>query len=96
MTKRDTFDNLESWFGELETFTANRDVVKLILGNKIDKEEDRQVKKEEGERLAEKKGCLFAECSAKARLGVHPAMEHLVQLVFDFFSFLKFDLNLLF
>lgn len=37
VTKRDTFTRLENWLNELETYTTRNDIVKMLVGNKIDK-----------------------------------------------------------
>lgn len=37
VTKRDTFTKLENWLNELETYTTRNDIVKMLVGNKIDK-----------------------------------------------------------
>lgn len=37
VTDRESFDALPTWFNELETFTSSADVVKIIVGNKVDK-----------------------------------------------------------
>lgn len=37
VTKRDTFVKLENWLNELETYTTRMDLVKMLVGNKIDK-----------------------------------------------------------
>lgn len=41
ITARDTFDSLASWINELDTFAgtgpASREVVRMIVGNKVDK-----------------------------------------------------------
>lgn len=41
ITARDTFDSLASWISELDTFAGTgqgaRDVVRMIVGNKVDK-----------------------------------------------------------
>lgn len=39
VTKRDTFAKLENWLNELETYTTRIDLVKMLVGNKIDKVE---------------------------------------------------------
>ena len=33
---RESFDNLEIWFNELETYASSKDVVRMVIGNKID------------------------------------------------------------
>ncbi len=37
VTARDTFEGLPTWFNELETFSTSPEVVKIIVGNKVDK-----------------------------------------------------------
>lgn len=41
ITARDTFESLSSWINELDTFAgtgpASREVVRMIVGNKVDK-----------------------------------------------------------
>lgn len=37
VTKRDTFTKLENWLNELETYCTRNDLVKMLVGNKIDK-----------------------------------------------------------
>lgn len=54
-------------------------MVKIIVGNKVDKETfSREVSTKEGEDYARRMGCLFLECSAKANLGVEEAFKELV------------------
>lgn len=37
VTKRDSFTKLDNWLNELETYTTRNDIVKMLVGNKIDK-----------------------------------------------------------
>lgn len=37
VTKRDSFTKLENWLSELETYCTRNDLVKMLIGNKIDK-----------------------------------------------------------
>ena len=64
LTNRLTFDHLNKWLNELRSNSAPKTKI-LLLGNKKDLEEDRQVSTEEGESFAKKKGCFFMEVSAK-------------------------------
>ena len=34
---RQTFSKLDAWFEELETYATNTNIVKMLVGNKIDK-----------------------------------------------------------
>jgi hypothetical protein len=53
----------------------------MIVGNKIDRNEERAVSRAEGVALARSHGCLFLECSALNRSGVQQAFSELVQRV---------------
>lgn len=81
VTQRSTFDSLSTWFSELETFSSSPDVVKIVVGNKVDKEFSRVVSTEEGQAFADSRGCLFVECSAKKGEGVSGAFDELVNKI---------------
>jgi Ras-related protein Rab-18 len=81
VTSRASFDALPGWFSELETFSTSPDVVKCIVGNKVDKEFSRVVSKEEGKTFADSKDAIFIEASAKKGVGVQGAFDDLVNQV---------------
>lgn len=81
VTSRESFNALPTWFNELETFTNNPEIVKIIVGNKVDKESTRIVTTDEGKAFADKQGCLFVECSAKKGQKVKDAFDELVHQV---------------
>lgn len=35
VTNRDSFNKVENWLNELETYSTNHDVVKMLVGNKV-------------------------------------------------------------
>ncbi|KAF8976318.1 hypothetical protein BGZ46_008359 [Entomortierella lignicola] len=82
VSNRDSFNDLQTWFNELDTYCSSKEVVRMIVGNKVDKE-SREVSKQEGQELARKLQTLFVECSAKTRLGVQQAFDELVQQIID-------------
>jgi len=66
-------------------------VIKMLVGNKIDREDSREITRDEGAKFARKHSMLFIEASARTREGVQIAFEELVQKVilhqyFFFFS----------
>ncbi|KAF9972465.1 Ras- protein Rab-18 [Actinomortierella ambigua] len=83
VSNRDSFDQLQTWFNELNTYCSSKEVVKMIVGNKVDRETARQVTKQEGLEMARKLQTLFIECSAKTKVGVQQAFEELVQQIID-------------
>ncbi|KAH9370987.1 hypothetical protein HPB48_019086 [Haemaphysalis longicornis] len=74
-----TFQKLDHWLAELETYCTRNNVVKMLVGNKIDRLENRVVTKEQGMNYARKHSMLFIEASAKTRDGVQCAFEELVE-----------------
>ncbi|KXN73795.1 hypothetical protein CONCODRAFT_77179 [Conidiobolus coronatus NRRL 28638] len=83
VTNRDTFTSLDNWFEELDKYCPSKDVVKMIVGNKVDMDSTRVVSLQEGLNYAKKRQALFIECSAKTKLGVQQAIEELVQKIID-------------
>ncbi|KAI9348718.1 ras family-domain-containing protein [Obelidium mucronatum] len=86
VTQRDSFDHLATWFNELDTYSSNSLVVKMIVGNKVDKETGeatRQVTRKEGEAFARRMGTLFIESSAKTRAGVKEAFLEVVRKIIE-------------
>jgi len=85
VTNRSTFDSLNTWFHELETFVSSTDVVRMVVGNKIDKEFARTVTTEEGALFAKSSNppCLFRECSAKGNLNIEEVFNALVDKIID-------------
>ncbi|UJR25314.1 hypothetical protein I4U23_006665 [Adineta vaga] len=78
---RDSFRQLDRWIVELDTFSTKMNIIKMLVGNKIDREDERQVTRDEGARFARKHSMLFIEASARTREGVQIAFEELVQKI---------------
>uniref|UniRef100_A0A8D0A342 Ras-related protein SEC4 n=1 Tax=Sander lucioperca TaxID=283035 RepID=A0A8D0A342_SANLU len=69
ITNRKSFDNIKNWIRNIEEH-APPDVEMMILGNKCDMNDQRQVSKERGENLAIDYGIKFLETSAKGNINV--------------------------
>jgi len=72
ITNEKSFENIKNWIRNIEEH-ASADVEKMILGNKCDMNDRRQVSKERGEELAIEYGIKFMETSAKASINVEEA-----------------------
>ncbi|MFT7798677.1 ras-related protein Rab-8A isoform X2 [Arapaima gigas] len=72
ITNEKSFDNIKNWIRNIEEH-ASADVEKMVLGNKCDVNDKRQVSKERGEKLALEYGIKFMETSAKANINVENA-----------------------
>ena len=78
VTNRDSFDYLPQWLKEVDVYSPNggKDVVKILVGNKIDLE-DRVVSRKEGEAWARSKGMMYLECSAATSEGITQTFDEL-------------------
>ncbi|RDX50745.1 ras-domain-containing protein [Polyporus arcularius HHB13444] len=82
VANRESFEALPKWFAELETYVSSA-VVKIIVGNKVDKEFSRQVPASEGQAFATRMNALFVEASAKTAVGVQEAFRDVVERILD-------------
>ncbi|XP_059629572.1 uncharacterized protein LOC132272437 [Cornus florida] len=84
VTRRETFTNLSDiWAKEIDLYSTNQDCIRMLVGNKVDKESERVVTKREGVDFARECGCLFIECSAKTRANVEQCFEELVLKILE-------------
>ncbi|KAI5528417.1 small Rab GTPase [Trichomonas vaginalis G3] len=70
ITDRKTFEKISDWFEQINTSEPNEDSCKILIGNKCDLNESRQVSLEEGEQLARDYNVPFMETSAKDSINV--------------------------
>ena len=72
ITKQESFENVTKWISQAREHRGN-DIMIVLVGNKLDDEENRQVSTEEGQMLAKEQGLdekLFIETSAKTGINV--------------------------
>lgn len=67
VSSRETFQHLETWLNELDTYATKKDLVKMLVGNKIDKS-TREVTRADGMQFARRNSMLFIEARC---VGVH-------------------------
>ncbi|XP_073462751.1 ras-related protein Rab-37 isoform X1 [Aquarana catesbeiana] len=72
ITSRTSFENIRAWLAEVHEF-SQKDVVIMLLGNKSDMTDRRNIRTEEGESLAKEYGIPFMETSAKTGINVELA-----------------------
>ena len=64
ISDKDSFDSIPKWIQQVND-VINKEVVFVLIGNKLDLESNRKVTFEEGKKLAEKSNYVFQEVSAK-------------------------------
>jgi Ras-related protein Rab-8A len=72
ITSEKSFDSIRNWIRNIEEH-ASADVERMLIGNKCDMNEKRQVTKERGEKLAIEYGMKFLETSAKQNENIENA-----------------------
>ncbi|CAD8151433.1 unnamed protein product [Paramecium octaurelia] len=72
VTDKQSFKDVENWLAEVEKY-ANENVVRVLVGNKVDLESKREVTPEEGKELADSLNIRFIETSAKNSSNVEKA-----------------------
>eukprot|EP00457_Paulinella_chromatophora_P009158 gb/GEZN01009214.1/.p1 GENE.gb/GEZN01009214.1/~~gb/GEZN01009214.1/.p1 ORF type:complete len:210 (-),score=34.87 gb/GEZN01009214.1/:680-1309(-) len=72
VTSNESFEHVEEWLSEVDRY-ANENTSKLLVGNKADLIEEKQVSEENAQRFAEKLGISFIETSAKTATNVDTA-----------------------
>ncbi|KAM5540113.1 hypothetical protein V8D89_006253 [Ganoderma adspersum] len=84
VANRESFDALPKWFTDLDTYAPST-VVKIVVGNKVDKEYSRQVPAQEGQAFATRMDALFIEASAtgETAVGVQEAFRNIVERIID-------------
>lgn len=78
VTSKKSFDSIGAWMEELDMYLTHQSVVKVLMGNKLDKS-PREVEVAEAVELAKKQQMLYIETSAKTKTGVADAFNSAVK-----------------
>ena len=85
ITQKSTYEYLEKWVNDLKS-AGDPKITIILIGNKSDLEENRQVSKEQGEEKAKSFGCAFLETSALSGDNIDKAFNMMVKEIFEKFS----------
>lgn len=81
ITSRESFDKINFWITELQNKGKNSKVL-MLIGNKIDLEDERKVSFQEGETKANEIGCPFMETSAKTGENIKESFEKASRILY--------------
>ena len=81
-TNKESFYNINNWIDEISKYT-DKDVDKLVLMNKCDLVEDRQIDKNEISKFEKENGIKIMEVSAKTGNGIDKAFEYIIEKLID-------------
>jgi len=82
VTSAESFDHVEEWLSEVDRY-ANESTSKLLVGNKADLIEEKQVPEETAQGFAEKLQIPFLETSAKTATNVDTAFLTMAKELID-------------
>ena len=80
ITQKKTFESISNWCNQIWEF-HKKDFPVILLGNKCDLENERQVQREEGEQIANEKGIKFLEASNREGINIKESVKELVDMI---------------
>jgi small GTP-binding protein len=82
VTNRDSFESIKNWLKQVEQL-AEKNVCRVIVGNKCDVEDKRSVTFDEGQNFAKEYNIPFFETSAKNNIRVSETFAFLTQKIIE-------------
>ena len=92
-TSRSSFESLDGWLQEASVSDPSHELVFILVGNKCDLKESRQVSKAEGMSYAKQHHMAYIETSAKTGLNVTEAFDSLVRTIMTLIDSSKIQMN---
>ena len=83
ITNSDSFDNLKNWIDSIKKNMEGKNIFipVIIIGNKIDMEDSREIEKEAAQKFSKENNYKYFETSAKTGEGVDKAIRELVSQI---------------
>ena len=81
ITRKQSFDSVEKWVNDV-TAVADKKITIILIGNKCDLEDQRQISKEQGEEKANKLEIAFLETSAFSGENLDKAFDKMMNEVY--------------
>ena len=88
VTNEESFKNIENWVNGVKLHKTEKHIHFVLIGNKIDLDNNRKITKEEGEKFAEENGMKFVEVSAKTGVGIKDLENILAKIIYE--EFMKY------
>ena len=82
ITRKETFDDIDKWRNELIS-SCNKEVTVMLIGNKCDLEDQREISKEQGEEKAKSFGFSFLETSALSGENLEKGFQMLIEEIYQ-------------
>ena len=82
ITRKQSFDSVDKWINDLKA-AADKKLSIIIIGNKCDLEDQREITKEQGEEKAKSFGFSFIETSALSGENLEKGFEMLIKEIYQ-------------
>jgi small GTP-binding protein len=82
LSDRDSFNELDQWLADLHHLASPKAAI-VLVGNKADEEEDRQVSEQQALQFAQRHNLEYVETSAKLGDGVNDVFVRLTKKILD-------------
>ena len=79
ITNKETFENIKNWI--IDSDSEDNQVIKVLVGNKIDIDENRKIDNDIIQKYAEKKGMKYYETSAKEGINIDLVFRKIAELI---------------
>ena len=83
VTNEKSFNDIESWVNEVKSKNTVEAIPFVLIGTKIDLNDDRKVTKEAGEKFAKANGMKFVEVSAQTGAGITDLENILAKIIYE-------------
>ena len=81
MCNLNSFRNVKSWLESIYT-NADEGIAKILVGNKIDRVEDRKISKHDAEEMARQNNMRYFEASAKENINIDVFMREIMTEIY--------------
>ena len=82
ITRKNTFDNIDRWVADLKA-NGDDNISIVLIGNKLDLEDKREVQKDEGVKKSEEFKTAFMETSALNGDNIDKAFDELIEQIYQ-------------
>ena len=80
ITNKNSFEGIKNWIRQVKEVVSSRVCVALV-GNKIDMKDNREISKEDGQKLSEEMKYPFYEASAKDGININECFDDLIKRI---------------
>ena len=81
VTSEKSFDSIDGWIKNVKSEFKNENIVIVLLGNKCDLENERQITEKQGKKKAIDYGVIFFEVSAETKKGLKEAFSYMAESI---------------